>query len=154
VKEKEAFVDYRDHQMAMYVEKDDGTYGVMKTGSFMTKNYFDDYQEKIRKWDTLHFERLINGEYSPVAYYMALLDMTPAEMAVRTGTRIGVVRKYMDPLRFGTMTINEARRYADVFNITLAELFLVPEPGSKAVRFNTTQNPWIVLASDGKGEMK
>jgi len=152
MKEKDAYVDYENHQMVMYVEKDDGTYGMMKTGSYMAKNYFDDFLEKQRTWDSQNFNRLVKGEYSPVAYYMAVLQMTPADVASRMRLRTATVRKHMDPRRFGAMTVELARRYAELFGVALADLFHVPEPGHARQAFEKTHNPYVIIMRGGKGE--
>jgi len=43
MKEADAKVEYQEHQMLLYVEKSDGSYGPLQTGSYMSKNYIDDF---------------------------------------------------------------------------------------------------------------
>ena len=138
--------------MSVYVEKEDGSYGAISSASFMVKDYIDDYHEKVNKWKSLHFNKLLKGEYSPVAYYMALLDMTPSETAGRVGIRVGAVKRHMDVVHFGKMTVRESLQYANVFGITLAELFTVTHPGTASIKYESTCNPWITTATVVKGD--
>ncbi len=152
MKEKDAFVEYGDHQMVMFVEKDDGTYGSMRTGSYMAANYIDDFWEKMRNLEKMCFERLTSGEFSPVAYYMMLKDMTPADVAARVRERAGTVRKHMEPKHFGKVKLELARRYAEVFGVPLADLFQVPigPEGRVEVAHEATANPFVVLTKPGE----
>ena len=45
MKEKDSRVD-NSHQLVLYVEKEDQTYGPVQTGSYMVENYLDDLFEK------------------------------------------------------------------------------------------------------------
>lgn len=126
MKEKDAFVDFPAHETVMFVEKDDGRYDTMQTGSFLAKNYFDDYLDKQRKLlDSLR-SRFVAGEISPVAYFMTLRDMAPADVAARVGVRTRTVRKHMLPAHFRNMKLSMAVKYADVFGIPVAQFFKVP----------------------------
>ena len=46
MKEKDGYVDCPQQQVILYVEKEDGTYGPIQTGSYITSNFLDDYELK------------------------------------------------------------------------------------------------------------
>ena len=147
MKEKDAIVDYEPHQMVMFVEKDDGSYGTVRTGSFMAANYVDDFWEKQKNLENMCFEKLTSGEFSPVAYYMTLKDMTPSDVAARIQVRAAAVRKHMNTRHFSTVSIDIARRYADVFGVALADLFqiAVKSDDGSLLTHQSTNNPYVVL---------
>ena len=153
MKEKEAFVDFKDHELVLFVEKEDGTYGTTRTGSYVAAHYLDDYHEKVRNWERECFEKLTSGEFSPVAYYIRLKDMSPADVAMRVGVSKGAIRKHMVPEHFAKVTVETARRYAEVFGVPLADLFQVPierEDGTTVVH-EATNSPFVVLTKCAEG---
>ncbi|MEI7499415.1 MAG: hypothetical protein WCK84_03105 [Bacteroidota bacterium] len=161
MKEKEGFVDYPEQQMILYVEKDDGKYGPMQTGSYISANYMDDYIAKRRNLELELREQLISGKISPIKYYMVFEDLSLSELSARAGVRKSRVKKHLDPKLFGLVTADELVKYASVFNIHVANLLqivLVNSNGSfesnlilenKAEKISvdhtSTHNPYIVL---------
>ncbi len=161
MKEKEGFVDYPEQQMILYVEKDDGKYGPMQTGSYISANYMDDYVYKRRNLEIDLREQLIRGAISPVRFYMVFEDLTLSELAARAGIRQSKVKKHLEPKLFGTVTIEELRKYAMVFNVPIANLLqiiLVKDKESfesslilenkadkVSVEQSPTPNPFVVL---------
>lgn len=125
MKEKEGFVDYPEQQMILYVEKEDGKYGPMQTGSYISANYMDDYIYKRRNLELELREQLIQGSISPVKYYMILEDLSFSELAARAGIRKSRVKRHLDPKHFGLATVDELRKYAGVFNVPVANLLQV-----------------------------
>ena len=97
MKEKEARVDYREHQLVLYVEKKDGSYGPLRTGSYITKNYIDDYWYKRRNLEKEYLDRVMRGEISPIAYYMVLEELTPSELAARVKLPTRKVKRHLAP---------------------------------------------------------
>jgi transcriptional regulator with XRE-family HTH domain len=163
MKEKEGFVDYPEQQMILYVEKDDGKYGPMQTGSYISANYMDDYVYKRRNLEETLREQLTGGSISPVKYYMILVDLSLSELAARAGIRKSRVKKHLEPQHFGSVTVEEMRKYAAVFNVPVANLLqvvLINNHGklesnfileNKAEKFSVghsqTRNPYIVLTT-------
>lgn len=161
MKEKEGFVDYPEQQMILYVEKDDGKYGPMQTGSYISANYMDDYVYKRRNLEIDLREQLIRGSISPVRFYMVFEDLTLSELAARAGIRQSRVKKHLEPKLFGTVTIDELRKYATVFNVPLANLLqiilikdkesfessliLENKADKTSVEQSPTPNPYVVL---------
>jgi len=46
MKEKDGTIDCPQQQVILYVEKEDGKYEPIQTGSYLTKNFLDDYEMK------------------------------------------------------------------------------------------------------------
>jgi len=46
MKEKDLYVDFEPQQSVYYVEKDDESYGPIVSGSYLSKNYLNDFFEK------------------------------------------------------------------------------------------------------------
>ncbi len=118
MKEKEGFVDCPEQQLILYVEKEDGTYGPMQTGSYLTKNYIDDYYEKRKRLEASLREQVIRKEISPVGYYMTLEDLSVAETAARVGISQRKVRKHMQFKHFVKISPSVMETYYTVFNVT------------------------------------
>ena len=51
--------------------------------------------------------------------------MTPADAATRIGISTAQVKKHMTPKSFGTMKLDTAKKYADLFGIPVANLFQI-----------------------------
>ena len=161
MKEKDGFVDYPEQQMILYVEKDDGKYGPMQTGSYISANYMDDYLYKRKNLELELREQLIKGNISPVNYFMVFEDLTLSELSARAGVRKSRVKKHLDPKQFGDVSVDELRKYAAVFNVPAANLLqvvLVNDKGNfesnlllenKAEKISVDQtstgNPYVVL---------
>lgn len=154
MKEADARVDYPAHQMVLYVEKSDGSYGPLQTGSYMSKNYIDDFWDKRKRIEDEGFEKLTNSIISPVGYYMLLLDMTPSDVARRTGISIRNVKKHTLPQHFPKIRLSCIQRYAEVFGVPVAALFslFVPPSFSKKISYKKTLNPFVVIT--GINEVK
>ncbi|MEI6683623.1 MAG: hypothetical protein WCO44_13385 [Bacteroidota bacterium] len=161
MKENEGFVDYPDQQMIIYVEKEDGKFGPMQTGSFLSANYLDDYFFKRRNLELELREQLTGNLISPVKYFMVLEELSLSELASRAGIRKSRVKKHLDPKHFGSASLDELRRYASVFNVPAANLLqvilirpedsaessLMPDDqrGGISVEQPSTANPFVVV---------
>jgi hypothetical protein len=153
MKENEGFVDYPDQQMILYVEKEDGKYGPMQTGSYLSANYMEDYIYKRKNLELSLRKQLTAGTISPVKYYMVLEDLTLSELAARAGIRKSKVRRHLDSVDFESATTGELIRYARVFNIPIANMLqvvLISEQGNfesililenKAEKLTVNQSP-------------
>jgi hypothetical protein len=152
VKESDARVEYPAHQMLLYVEKNDGSYGSLQTGSYMSKNYIDDFFDKQKRIQEQAIERLISGELSPVGYYMLIHGMTMPDVAHRVGIGVGRVKKHRLLPYFPEIRLSLLKRYADVFGVPIASLAtVVVHAGEGAADYRKkNQNPFVVI-SDTKG---
>lgn len=122
MKEKDGFIDCPEQQMILYVEKADGKYGPMQTGSYISANFLDDYFFKRRNLEVALREQVISGIITPVKYYMILEDLTISELSARAGIRKSRVSKHLEMKYFAKVTVAELGRYADVFNVPAANL--------------------------------
>lgn len=134
------------HRLVMYVEKGDKTFGPVQTGAYMSAHYLDDFLEKRAQVAEDCGRRLRDGEISPIAYYMALIEMAEADLASRAGISRRRLRRHLTPAGFGEIRVSELARYAEVFGVPVANLFqeLVPAPG-RAWRQEKTANPWQTI---------
>jgi len=122
VKEKDAFIDSDVQNIVMYVEKEDGSYGGLKTGAYMVNTQIDEYRNRRQKLIDASRRRMQNGEISPVGFFIEIGGMTLADVAARVSVTRARVRKHMTAAGFETMTIGLARAYAEVFGVQLDEL--------------------------------
>ncbi len=147
MKEKEAYVDLEDHQMTLFVEKDDGSYGTVQTGSYLVKNYIKSFWKNMNHFQKSALVQLLNNETSPIAYYMILKEMAAADVAARVGISTSQVKKHMTPGHFKNMKLSLAKKYADIFGVPLANLFQIfiqPEQEKSVVKQIDTKNPYVI----------
>ncbi len=152
MKEEDARVDFDQHQLLLYVEKSDGSFGPLQTGAFLVKNYSDDFFEKRRNIETECTDKLRKGEISPVVYYMLLYNMTPADIAARVGISKAKVIKHQTPSGFARASVDEVKRYADVFGVSVATMFqlVVPKEKDMSLASRKTANPYLSVLEIGR----
>ncbi|MGA2823357.1 MAG: hypothetical protein ABSE72_07495 [Bacteroidales bacterium] len=122
MKEKEGIIDCPQQQVILYVEKEDGKYEPMQTGSYITKNFLDDYEMKRNHLKESLKKQVLSGEVSPIYYYMVLEDLTLSELSARARIRKGRVKKHLEASHFNTIPQETLQVYADVFNITVPDI--------------------------------
>jgi hypothetical protein len=131
MKEKDGVIDCPEQQVILYVEKDDGKYEPIQTGSYLTKNYLSDYEMKRRNLEESLQIQVLRGDFSPVYYYMVLEDLTLSELAARVGIRKGKVKKHLESVHFSSLPQETLQIYADVFNITVQDMLkLLVQPAT------------------------
>ncbi|MEI8204342.1 MAG: hypothetical protein WCH34_15065 [Bacteroidota bacterium] len=123
MKEKDIQVDFKEQQMILYAEKDDNSYGPTQTGSYMSKNYLDDFQLKQRHIEENVSQKVLNSENSMIFYYMMIEDITVTELAIRVKLRRSLVEKHITVEGFKKAKMKTVLKYAEVFNIPVANLF-------------------------------
>ncbi|MBC8314593.1 MAG: hypothetical protein ISR57_02685 [Bacteroidales bacterium] len=128
MKEKEGYVDCPEQQVIIYVEKENGTYGPIQTGSYITKNYIDDYFLKRKNLEASLQEQVKRDEISPVKFFMVFEDLTLSELSARTKIPTRKVRKHLLPVHFNKISDDLLNRYAIVFNISVDQLINI-NPG-------------------------
>ena len=122
MKEKDGYVDCHQQQVIIYVEKEDGKYGPIQTGSYITSNYLDDYELKRKNLEESLRTKIQKREISPVYYYMVLEDLTISELASRVRIRKGKVKKHLQYEYFKLINDEMLKQYADVFNVSVIDL--------------------------------
>ncbi len=147
MKEQEARFQ-NDHQLVWYVEKADGRFAPMQTGSYMVDQYIDDYLAKRQKLEQEYGEKLLNGEISPIEYYRVLVNLSEMELARRIGISKRKVVKHKNPERFQNITVKLLQKYAAVFRVPLANLFqlFVKNETGRQIFQQKSDNPYVVLS--------
>jgi len=122
MKEKDAFVDFKDHQVVLYTEKEDDSYGPTQTGATSSKD-INDMRFKWKNMEDAIIKKIESGEMSMIYYYMMLQELTPSELASRVGISKTKVEKHFQPKHFDHAKLSTIRKYAEVFNVPVANLF-------------------------------
>jgi hypothetical protein len=149
MKETEASIDYEGHQVLLYVEKGDGEYGPLQTGSYLTKNYVDDFWEKQKNLTQSTTDRLCKGEISPVGYYMLMINISAGDLAARIGISPRKVRQHREPAHFAKIKISLLCKYAEVFGVSVANMFqiLIPSNNKMTLLQKKTSNPFVITTA-------
>ena len=79
MKEKDAQFK-TDRKLVIYVEKNDGVYRPIETGSYMIETHFDDFLEKRHKLKNSYSDKLKKGEISPIEYYRVLINISISDI--------------------------------------------------------------------------
>lgn len=122
MKEQDGHVDYPDQQVILYVEKENGEFGPIQTGSYLSANYMEDYQLKRSNLVKSLSDQLSKGTISIIQYHMVLEELTLSELSSRAGIRKSKVKKHLKPDSFVKATVGELIRYSRVFNVLPSEL--------------------------------
>ncbi len=151
MKKDDVYVDFKPHQLVLYIEQDDESYGPLLTGSFMAKNYLDDYFEKIEKWEKSLREQLKKGEISPVYYYMILQEYGEGDLASRAGVSKRKLKQHFKMENFKKLKLTRLKKYAEAFDIPLASLFQLmiskPDESDKiSIKQMETDNPYFIIS--------
>lgn len=125
MKENELQKDYKLQPQIVYVEKDDGTYGPVQAGSYLTNNFLDDFWLKKSNLEKQLVQWVAENKYSPVYYFMLLNELSEAELAARVGLSVSRVKKHLQMKHFLSARISVLERYALVFGVPVANFFQV-----------------------------
>jgi DNA-binding XRE family transcriptional regulator len=123
MKEKDALVDFKDHQLILYTEKEDNSYGPTQTGAVSSADHLDDFRTKWKHMEDSILLKIKSGETSMIYYYMMLQELTPSELAARVGISKSKVEKHFLTKNFEKASLKTTRKYAEVFNVPVANLF-------------------------------
>ncbi len=91
-----------------------------------TRQAWEDMQEKIEAAR----QRVINGEASPIEYYMYKSLMDVNILAGYIGKWRWIVKRHLKPSVFNKLKKKTLERYAAVFNITVEDLTNFPRPNN------------------------
>lgn len=125
MKEKDILTDFKDQQLIIYAEKDDNSIGPVQTGSYMARNYLDEFYHLWGNFEKSLYEKLQDGKISPIFLYMSLEELTVSELAARVKLPKRKVRKHLEFKHFLKIRVHELKRYADVFNVPVANFFQI-----------------------------
>ncbi len=125
MKEKDLVIDCPHHQVVLYAEKGDGTFGPFQTGSYMAGVNISEHFRITGNLSKTLLEQLKSGKISPVYFFMMVEGLTVGELAGRTGIAGYRVKKHLTIKGFRKMRISSLKKYADIFNIPVANLFQI-----------------------------
>jgi len=162
MKEKDVLTDFKAHQVVLYAEKGDNSIGPVQTGSYVSGHYIDEFLNFMGKIEQESFEKLQKGEISPICLFMNIEEMTVSELAARVHLPKRRVKKHLTHKYFSTIKVSELARYAEIFNIPVANFFQIIStlqdhewrPGLKAdvekakpvvISQIRTGNPYVVI---------
>lgn len=148
MKEKDAKFK-TDRKLVMYVEKKNGAYQPIETGSYMIEKHFNDFLEKRHNLKNNYSDKLKKGEISPIEYYRVLINISIGDLASRIGLSSRKVKKHLQPGNFKSIKLNILKRYADVFRIPVANLFQLLDQDDSNKKFEQlkSENPFIVTTT-------
>ena len=146
MKEKDAFIDYEPQQLIMYVEKEDGSYGPIQTGSYISKNYLDDFWQKMIKLRNSLLEKLKNNEITPIYFYKLIHDFNDVELSRRTGIPVFKVKRHQKVKCFKKIKLSDMSKYAYAFDVPVANLLqaIVVEDNENEAESDITKQPVLV----------
>ena len=125
MKEKEIKVDFKEQELILYAEKDDDSIGPVVSGSYMAKNHLSDFYDIWGNLEKDLIGKLSRKEISPIARFKELQEFTVSELATRTGISKRKVKRHLTHKHFLKASVGELQKYADVFNIPVANFFQV-----------------------------
>jgi hypothetical protein len=125
MKENEVKVDFKEQQIMIYAEKEDGSISPVQTGSYISKTFLDDFHKMTERLYTDLTGKLKKGEISPVYFFMTIEELTISELASRAGISKSSVKRHLDPKGFKKASVSELSGYADAFNIPVANFFQI-----------------------------
>ena len=148
MKEKDAQFK-TDRKLVIYVEKNDGVYRPIETGSYMIETHFDDFLEKRHKLKNSYSDKLKKGEISPIEYYRVLINISISDLASRIGLSSRKVKKHLQPENFKSIKLNILKRYAEVFRVPLANMFQILDQDDSNQKFEQikSENPYIITTT-------
>jgi len=125
MKEKDLYIENIKQEMILFAEKDDKTYGAIKSGSYVVQHFLSDFYLKKENLEKALREELKKGNISPVFYYMLLQDMGPGDLAKRVGISKRKLRKHFRPDFFAKLSDAMLHKYAVVFGVDVAKMKFV-----------------------------
>lgn len=122
MKEKDLYIDNKSSEIILFAEKEDASYGAIKSGSYAVENYLEVYYKLKEDLDKELREKLKNGNITPIYYYMLMQDMGPGDLAKRVGISQRKLRKHFRPEIFSKLDIAILQKYALIFGVTVEQM--------------------------------
>lgn len=150
MKEKDLYVDFKPQQAVYYVEKDDGSFGLVISGSQLSHDYLDDFFQKKAKLEEQLRDKLVNRTISPIYYYMILQELGEGDLASRVGISKRALRRHCQPKHFEKISLNLLKKYATVFDVPLVSLLQLivvkqEDKNSISIEYQETKNDSFVI---------
>ena len=122
MKEKDLYIENKMQEMILFAEKDDESYGAIKSGSYVVEHFLSDFYLKKENLDKALREELKQRKITPVFYFMLMQDMGPGDLAKRVGISKRKLRKHFRPDVFAKLGGVMLQKYAVVFGVTVDKL--------------------------------
>ncbi len=105
-----------------YVKNEDGKYEKGLSSGWEVKTVaLENAWEEIERRTEEAKQKVLNGEASPVLYYLELKLMDLPVLVGYTGFRRWQIKRHMKPAVFNKLSDKKLQRYADVFEVTLED---------------------------------
>lgn len=110
-----------------YATDENGNYTQVLSLGWQPKN-----EAMKQAWELIHhraektLEDVRKGKISPIAYYIDKNDMTIAILSQYTGIAGWRIKRHLKPSVFNKLKPSVLQKYADIFNITIQQLQLIP----------------------------
>ena len=119
---------YHGHVRACYAVDAQGRYVLAKSRGWRvetiaTAEAIADYEERV---ESVRID-VLGGRLSPLAYHMAVRQLTPRLLAASAGIFHWRVRRHMRPDVFGRLPERVLRRYAECLDVSLEEIRHAPQ---------------------------
>jgi hypothetical protein len=106
-----------------YAVDESGKYTTVKSCGWEVKQIVNDQAWELVKEKVNDIrERVLAGELSPLAYYMAKNQMDLSLLSDYTGFSKRKIKKHLDPGYYNKLDASILERYAKVFSMTVDEL--------------------------------
>ncbi len=115
-------LDYMSREL-YYVKDEDGNYTTgLSKGWKVKKEALDATWEAINERVEEARQAVLNGEKSPIHYYMELNIMDLSVLSGYTGFWKWTIKRHLKPERFRKLSDKKLERYAKAFEVSLEEL--------------------------------
>jgi uncharacterized protein YbcC (UPF0753/DUF2309 family) len=105
-----------------YVQKEDGSYeAALSEGWEVKSTALDKAWEEIHRRTEDARQKVLNGEASPVVYYLEKHLMDLPVLAGYTGFRRWQIKRHMKPSVFKRLSDTKLRKYAEVFEVSFED---------------------------------
>jgi len=106
-----------------YAVDKDGNYTTeLSTGWDVKKKALDLAWEDIEQKIATAKQKVLNGEASPLLYFIELRLMDVSILSAYTGFWKWTIKRHLKPSVFNKLSEERLQRYAEAFNITVPEL--------------------------------
>lgn len=119
---------YAGHKKVLYAKNAEGTYETVQSSGWAVEEAATlDAVEQYRLWANDAAAAVRRGETSPLMYHMYASRMDLPLLSQVSGLWQWRIRRHFKPHIFAGLSDSLLQRYADVFNIPLAELKKLPD---------------------------
>lgn len=119
MKENDLYVEFQDHKLILYAEKEDESYGEIASGSYAVMHHLDLFNQLREDLDKKLRGDLQAGKISPLYYFMLMQDMGPGDLAKRVGISRWKLKKHIKPSNFSRLGDRILEKYAVVFGVSI-----------------------------------